>query len=134
MNEFPTCGLWPTGDLIAASVLAGDGSLHRIWMAPTDPHNGWDCLTYLERDYGLDLRLVIPDNAATLRALARSALHRDMTVLFAPEVLVEAIGALAFSRPRPRHYANLLARLPDSRFRSYLRPLPPQDPLQLPLL
>jgi hypothetical protein len=130
-SDYPTCGLWPARGRIAASVLDGDGRLYRIRMTPIDEGECWDCLSALERDFGLDLRLIIPDPGAPLALLARSALARDMSVLIAPGLLVETIGTVAFSRPRPRHYASILARLPDSRFRTHLRMLQPKDPRQL---
>jgi hypothetical protein len=133
--DFPTCGLWPVTDGRArASVLDGDGRLYRVQITPTDEEECWDSLHSLQRDFGLDLHLVVPEPLTQLQLLVRSALLRDMPVLVAPSPLIESIAAVAFSRPRSHHYASILARLPDSRFRGHLRILPPRDPRQLELL
>jgi len=134
MNEWPTCGLWPARDRIAASVLDGEGRLSRLWMAPRDESEDWDCLYTLEREHGLALRLVVPEGAVLTRGLAHAALQREMPVIVAPARLVEEIGSVAYARLRPHPCATMLARLPDSRFRSYLRLLPTRDPRQLLLL
>lgn len=133
--RFPTCGLWPSaGGRARASVLDGDGHLYRIEITPTDEEICWDSLHALQRDFGLDLRLVVPEPLMQLELLVRTALLRDMSVLVAPSQLIDSLAGVAFSRPRPRHYACILARLPDSRFRGHLRILPPRDPHQLELL
>lgn len=132
--ECPTCGLWPAKGHTDASVLDGDGRLYRIGITSTDEEECWDSLNSLQSDFGLDLRLVIPEPVTQLNLLVHSALLREMLVLVAPSHLVETIGGIAFSRPRPHHYACVLARLPDSRLRGHLRTLPPRDPRQLQLL
>ena len=134
MSDHPTCGLWPARDRIAASVFDGDGPLHRIWMVPEGEGEIWDCLYYLERDYGLDLHLVVPETAPPLEPVVRAALLRQTPVLVVPTSLVQAIVTAALARPRPRHYASVLARLPGSRFHSHLRKLPPKNPRQMMLL
>jgi hypothetical protein len=132
--ELPTCGLWLSRGRATAAVLDGDDHLFRIRIPYTDEEQCWDSLTLLQRDFSLDLRLVIPDPTTRLAILVRAALLRNIPVLVAPGLLVETIGALAFSRPRPPHYACILARLPDSRFRGHLRTLPARDSRQLKLL
>ena len=134
MNEYPTCGLWPARNRIAASVLDGAGRLCRIWLGPQNECEEWDCLYELEREFGLALRLVVPEGMSHTEGIAKIALQREMPVTVAPTRLVEAIGLVAYSRLTPRQCATVLARLPDSRFRSHLRLLPRQDPRQLLLL
>jgi hypothetical protein len=132
--ELPTCGLWLSRDRATATILDGDDHLFRIRIPHTDEEQCWDSLRLLQGEFGLDLRLVVPEPTSRLAILVRTALLREMPVLAAPGMLVETIGAVAFSRPAPRHYACILARLPDSRFRGHLRTLPPKDSRQLELL
>jgi hypothetical protein len=134
MNEHPICGFWPTRNRIAASILDGDGHLCRIWMAPLNESEALDCIYCLERDFGLDLRLIIPEGAEPLEAVVWAAREREMPVLLAPATLIKAIGLVAFARIRPRHCATMLARLPGSCFHRYVRTLPSRDPRQLQLL
>lgn len=135
LPDFPTCGLWPAAAGRApARVLDGDGRLYRIEITPTNENECWDSLHSLQREFGLDLRLVVPGPLTQLELLVRTALLRDMPVLVASAQLVESIAAISFSRPRPHHCATILARLPDSPLRGHLRLLPPRDPHQLELL
>jgi hypothetical protein len=134
MTEYPTCGLWPGRKRIAASVIDGDCRLHRLWMAPADESEAWTCVTTLERHFGLDVRLVIPESTPAVGLLVRCALDRTIPVLVAPQDLVLALDAVLHSQHRPRSCATLLARLPGSRFRSNLRTIPTRDPRQLALL
>jgi hypothetical protein len=134
MNEYPTCGLWPAHGSIAASVLDGEGRLHRLLLAPTDDEEAWDSVGSLERDFGLDLRLVVPDCTAPLDALVRIARLRRTPMLVVSRLLAESIGAVAYARPRAAHLASILARLPDSRFRNQVRWLRLHHPHQLTLL
>lgn len=133
-TDYPACGLWPARTRIAASILDGDGQLHRRWIVADTECERWDSLLYLEREFGLDMRLVIPDVLARANPIGRTATQRRLEVLLVSDPLVAAICSAAFGRRTPRQCANVLARLPGSLFRGHLRSPPPRDWRQLPLL
>jgi hypothetical protein len=58
---------------------------------------------------------------------------REMHVLVVPHLLADTLAAVLCSHPRASNFASILARLPDSRFRSHLRVPPTRAPRQLPL-
>ena len=115
-----TCGVWPSGSGLVAVVADDDGKGCSRLVIDGD-RDSCGLLQRLDETEGLDWQLVLPEHHRA-NSLASLAVDHGARVGIAPRRLIDPIRIVAgLNTGPPRRSALLLARIPLSALRVFLR-------------